>query len=147
MSAVRSMTGSKSSMTSQPPGLSAAFSLGRMAAASGTCTKTWRAWMRSKALPGSASRTILWRRISTLRLPLATPSRKRGSMSVTTTAPPSPTLSDSQADIDPPPAPISRQVQPAATPNFSKHEMVAGSHTRSRYDRRSELGSRALSNT
>ncbi len=107
---------SKSSSTSQPPGFRAATMRARAFSRSGRCNKTRRECTRSKAASGKASLTISWRRTS--RLGICRDSRKRGSMSVTRTRPAGLTRAASQAAMEPPPPPTSRQCQPEVTPRF-----------------------------
>lgn len=48
-------------------------------------------------------------------------------MSVTVTRPPAPAMSDSHSAIEPPPAPISRQLHPVVSPVCRKDFSVAAS--------------------
>ena len=68
-------------------------------------------------------------------------------MSVARTRPLAPTRSESQRAMLPPPAPISRQCQPFATPRSQRCRIVPGSKIAANASNRAGASAPALSNT
>ena len=121
---------STSSMSTQPPGRTAASRWATAVWWSGTCSTRARAWTRSNAACSGAP--LLMSCVRTSRFVRRCSSTKRVSRSVATTRPVMPTRSASHTATAPAPHPTSRQLHPSVTPRLARWRVVAPSYRDSR---------------
>ncbi|HEY0573345.1 MAG TPA: hypothetical protein VGD73_04530 [Pseudonocardia sp.] len=135
---------SKSSISSQPPGRTAATMRRNAAFRSARCTSTNRACTRSKSSPGGSSiATSCWR---TSTPPAESVFIHCTSKSVASTYPLEPTRSRSSRGTDGPPAPTSQQRHPGRIPSASTFPAVTGSNSADSAPNRPPASAAALSN-